>query len=52
MAYSLTATIGSVRKSELVLTIENFIHSDKVVVVVELVDGREVFVLLFSGSPE
>ncbi len=49
VAYSLTTTIGSVQKSELVLTIKGWlqvIDSDKVVVVAELFDGWEVFIRL------
>ncbi len=48
VALSLTATISSVRKGELVLALVGyFIHSDKVVIVVELLNGWEVSVLLF-----
>ncbi len=43
---SLSATIGSVRKSELeLITVGQFIYCDEVVVVAELFYGREVSVL-------
>jgi hypothetical protein len=43
---SLCATISTILQSELVLNIEYFIDSNKVIVVVELLVGWEVSVLL------
>jgi hypothetical protein len=41
-----TATINSIRKSELELIVIIFVNSDKVVIIAELFDGWEVSVLL------
>ena len=48
---SLSSTIGSVRKRELELRIAYLIHSNKVVVVVELLDSWEVSVLFAIAWP-
>ncbi len=50
VAWSLQATISSVRKIELDQSLSGWLqfnYTDKVVIVAELLDGREVSVLIF-----
>ncbi len=54
VAVSLSATISSVRKNELVLTLVDWfllIDSDEVVIVAEFIDGWEVSILLSQDRP-
>ena len=43
VARYLGATISAIAQNELIVITANFIHSDKIVVIVESIDGWELF---------